>query len=105
MRALLPLTLLFACLGQCGEQLVEIPLHDGEGVVQGRLRCRQSRQYELSASGQNLTVAMDATPPRTLTVKVHDPAGAEMSLQRVGAGRWSAKLRPGALPHHSPLHA
>src|SRR4051812_39042888 len=93
MRALLALPVMLACTVYCAERpVVSIPLHDGEGAVQGHLRGHQQRQYEISAAGKALTVSMDASPPRTLAVKVYDTSGGEVSLQRIGAGRWSASL-------------
>ncbi len=91
--------LLFACSGLHAQKArpFEIPLKDGEGAIAGHLRGRQEMEYQVSASGQTLTVAIAANPIRSIGLRLYDTDGAEMPLQKVGASRWIAPLpRAGA---------
>jgi hypothetical protein len=94
MRRLLTLLLLLASAAAWAQKAkpLEIPLHDGEGVVHGRLKSRQQTDYEFTADGQTLSIALTAAPIRTLSIRVYDPDGALMTLQKDGVGRWTTAL-------------
>jgi hypothetical protein len=98
MRRAATLLLLFTTIALYAQkaQPVAIPLRDGEGIAHGRLKGRQQMDYHVASVGQTLTVAMTAAPRRTLTVRVYDPEGALVPLQKDGTDRWTADLaKPG----------
>jgi hypothetical protein len=98
MRRLLTLVLLLVTAAAWAQKAkpLAIPLHDGEGVAHGRLKGRQEMDFAFTADGQTLSIALTATPTRTLSLRVYDPDGALMTLQKDGAGRWTTALpKPG----------
>src|SRR5436853_7166382 len=94
MRRACPLLLLFLCAVTYAQKArpVEIPLREGAGYVQGRLKGRQQMEYEVEATGKTLTVSLSCAPVRTLAVRVYDPDGEQRPLQREAPARWTVTL-------------
>ena len=90
---LLSLLILFASVEVRAQKArpVEIILHMGEGVTQGRLTARQQMDYEVQASGRTLTMIMRVEPRNTLDIRMYDPDGMLMPLHKSGS-RWTADL-------------
>lgn len=98
MRRLLTLLLLLISAAAWAQKAkpLEIPLHDGQGVAHGRLKGRQEMDFAFTAEGQTLSIALTATPARTLSLRVYDPDGTLMTLEKDGVGRWTTALpKPG----------
>ena len=71
---------------------VELPLRDGVGVVEGRLKARQQRTYSVTPRGQTLSLELAGEPMRSVGVEVYDPDGLRVLLVKEGAGRWTSPL-------------
>jgi len=62
-------------------------------TLNGKLRGDQQAEYALGArNNQKLIVSLVATPPRSITVKVRDPKGADLELKPDSDRQWSVVL-------------
>jgi hypothetical protein len=72
---------------------LRIALKNGAATVEGRLRGRQQRDYEVEAGASKIvTLQLTAAPDKTIVLKLYTPEGAEMPLQGMGANRWTAEV-------------